>query len=250
MLARKKVFSKLIFTIIFCTAIVLSSGANTANVTVVNNTKPIDNNGISNNTVDKTHSSREQVTQHEENVKAIDNNKTVNSTIIKLSDDAKKYEATFPNTTGNDDKASKPRKGVTLSSDPPPIVVNNTISSVVANTTKNSTVAVKTTVKSTVKPTTKKIIKKPLFTEHIEKPIVKEKSKEDLDDDIIINSGSNNKNHRDTNQADYIIPIVAVILSVPLVAIAMAYLYKRGADWYQHRNYRRMDFLIEGMYNN
>ncbi|KAJ8949677.1 hypothetical protein NQ314_008138 [Rhamnusium bicolor] len=53
-----------------------------------------------------------------------------------------------------------------------------------------------------------------------------------------------------SNRADYVVPIVAVILSVPLVAIIISVLYKRGTDWWQHRNYRRMDFLIEGMYNN
>lgn len=237
-----KVFPKQILIFIFCIGIVLSSGVNKSNVTIANNTL------TSNNTVDKTHRSREHVTDHDENVIPIDNkNITTNSTIIKLSDDAKKYEATFPNITGSDDgdKNSKPRKGVTLITDLPSTVANN--ASVAA---KNATVAPKSTTKKTVKPTTKKVIKKPLFTEHIEKPIIKDNSKDDIDDSIVINSSNNNKSHRNTNQADYIIPIVAVILSVPLVAIAMAYLYKRGADWYQHRNYRRMDFLIEGMYNN
>lgn len=51
-------------------------------------------------------------------------------------------------------------------------------------------------------------------------------------------------------KTDYIVPIVVVILSVPLVAILSSVLYKRGAEWWQHRHYRRMDFLIEGMYNN
>lgn len=51
-------------------------------------------------------------------------------------------------------------------------------------------------------------------------------------------------------KTDYIVPIVVVILSVPLVAILSSVIYKRGAEWWQHRHYRRMDFLIEGMYNN
>ena len=53
-----------------------------------------------------------------------------------------------------------------------------------------------------------------------------------------------------SKKTDYVVPIVAVIMSVPLVAIVFSVLYKRGADWWQHRHYRRMDFLIEGMYNN
>lgn len=53
-----------------------------------------------------------------------------------------------------------------------------------------------------------------------------------------------------TKRSDYVVPIVVVILSVPLVAIAISFVYKRCADWWQHRNYKRMDFLIEGMYHN
>lgn len=56
-----------------------------------------------------------------------------------------------------------------------------------------------------------------------------------------------NKEHK---RAAYLIPIIAVIFSVPLVAVIISVLYKRGAEWWQHRHYRRMDFLIEGMYNN
>lgn len=56
-----------------------------------------------------------------------------------------------------------------------------------------------------------------------------------------------NKEHK---RAAYLIPIIAVIFSVPLVAAIISVLYKRGSEWWQHRHYRRMDFLIEGMYNN
>nr|XP_023015916.1 putative uncharacterized protein DDB_G0281733 [Leptinotarsa decemlineata] len=51
-----------------------------------------------------------------------------------------------------------------------------------------------------------------------------------------------------SKQADYVIPIVAVILSIPLVTIIFSVLFKRGKDWWQHRNYKRVDYLIEGMY--
>lgn len=49
---------------------------------------------------------------------------------------------------------------------------------------------------------------------------------------------------------DYVLPIVMTILAVPLLAILLTVLYKRGSEWWQHRHYRRMDFLIDGMYNN
>lgn len=48
----------------------------------------------------------------------------------------------------------------------------------------------------------------------------------------------------------YVVPIVIVILSVPFVAIIISVLYKRGSEWWRYRHYRRMDFLINGMYDN
>lgn len=52
------------------------------------------------------------------------------------------------------------------------------------------------------------------------------------------------------NTQKYVVPIVIVILSVPFVAILISILYKRGAEWWKYRHYRRMDFLINGMYDN
>ncbi|KAB0793188.1 hypothetical protein PPYR_12808 [Photinus pyralis] len=52
------------------------------------------------------------------------------------------------------------------------------------------------------------------------------------------------------NTQKYIVPIVIVILSVPFVAILISVVYKRGAEWWKYRHYRRMDFLINGMYDN
>ncbi|CAH1959061.1 unnamed protein product [Acanthoscelides obtectus] len=58
------------------------------------------------------------------------------------------------------------------------------------------------------------------------------------------------KDSKGTKTSDIVVLVVAVIFSVPLVAIVVSILYKKWTDWWQHRNYRRMDFLIEGMYNN
>ncbi|XP_044730339.1 uncharacterized protein LOC123293543 [Chrysoperla carnea] len=49
---------------------------------------------------------------------------------------------------------------------------------------------------------------------------------------------------------DYIVPIVITILSVPLFIALMMLAYRHGADWWDRRHYRRMDYLIEGIYNN
>ncbi|KAK5644115.1 hypothetical protein RI129_007960 [Pyrocoelia pectoralis] len=57
-------------------------------------------------------------------------------------------------------------------------------------------------------------------------------------------------NSNQDNTQKYIVPIVIVILSVPFVAILISVVYKRGAEWWKYRHYRRMDFLINGIYDN
>lgn len=51
------------------------------------------------------------------------------------------------------------------------------------------------------------------------------------------------------NRIDYVIPVVCVILAVPLVILLAVFLYKKGSEFWERRHYRRMDFLIDGMYN-
>ncbi|KAG7187984.1 hypothetical protein KM043_013940 [Ampulex compressa] len=48
---------------------------------------------------------------------------------------------------------------------------------------------------------------------------------------------------------DYIIPIAITAITLPLMAVASFAVYKRGKDCWDKRHYRRMDFLIDGMYN-
>lgn len=48
---------------------------------------------------------------------------------------------------------------------------------------------------------------------------------------------------------DYIIPIAITIVALPILGIASFFLYNRGKDCWDKRHYRRMDFLIDGMYN-
>ncbi|KAI4490416.1 hypothetical protein M0802_010687 [Mischocyttarus mexicanus] len=48
---------------------------------------------------------------------------------------------------------------------------------------------------------------------------------------------------------DYIIPIAITIVALPILGIASFILYNRGKDCWDKRHYRRMDFLIDGMYN-
>jgi hypothetical protein len=48
---------------------------------------------------------------------------------------------------------------------------------------------------------------------------------------------------------DYIVPVVITVTALPLLGAAFYALYKRGRDYWDKRHYRRMDFLIDGMYN-
>lgn len=48
---------------------------------------------------------------------------------------------------------------------------------------------------------------------------------------------------------DYIVPIVIALLAVPFVAVVGVFFYKKLRDFWDRRHYRRMDFLIDGMYN-
>lgn len=48
---------------------------------------------------------------------------------------------------------------------------------------------------------------------------------------------------------EYIVPVVITIFALPLLGAAIFLLYKRGRDCWDKRHYRRMDFLIDGMYN-
>ncbi|KAK2581744.1 hypothetical protein KPH14_002225 [Odynerus spinipes] len=48
---------------------------------------------------------------------------------------------------------------------------------------------------------------------------------------------------------DYIIPIAITVVALPILGVTTFILYNRGKDCWDKRHYRRMDFLIDGMYN-
>lgn len=48
---------------------------------------------------------------------------------------------------------------------------------------------------------------------------------------------------------DYIIPIAITVFALPILGVTTFILYNRGKDCWDKRHYRRMDFLIDGMYN-
>lgn len=92
----------------------------------------------------------------------------------------------------------------------------------------------------------KPLPKKPLFTEAEDNEPVNDSSLNsipEMPDSQYVMDGK-------TPTSNFVVPIVAVILSVPLVAILISVFFRRSSEWWHHRHYRRMDFLIEGMYNN
>lgn len=112
-----------------------------------------------------------------------------------------------------------------------------------------------TTTTTTVQPTTTiKSIRKPTLTigSNDEKDaLVKEKMNNSIPiTPKVPTIEYYQKKKEDNKRSAFIIPIVAVILSVPIVAIVLNILYKRCKEWWSHRHYSRMDFLIDGMYNN
>ncbi|XP_032681616.1 uncharacterized protein LOC116849016 [Odontomachus brunneus] len=48
---------------------------------------------------------------------------------------------------------------------------------------------------------------------------------------------------------DYIVPVIITIVTLPILGTGIFLLYRRGRDCWDKRHYRRMDFLIDGMYN-
>lgn len=68
-------------------------------------------------------------------------------------------------------------------------------------------------------------------------------------DEFKRNTSSVNANPSTPKKNDYVIPVVAVILAVPLISVLVMFFYKKGTEFWERRHYRRMDFLIDGMYN-
>lgn len=52
-----------------------------------------------------------------------------------------------------------------------------------------------------------------------------------------------------TGENEYIVPLVTVMLTVPLAIAVFIIVYRRFRDLWSTRHYRRMDFLVDGMYN-
>ncbi|CAD6208808.1 GSCOCG00003615001-RA-CDS [Cotesia congregata] len=52
-----------------------------------------------------------------------------------------------------------------------------------------------------------------------------------------------------SNKLNYILPVVATIFLLPIVIVFIMFIYNNYCDCWEKRHYRRMDFLVDGMYN-
>lgn len=84
-------------------------------------------------------------------------------------------------------------------------------------------------------------------TAHIPKPTLT--SGEGNDDGEGMPSSATQTEFGMPKKIDYVIPVVITIMATPILGIAAYILYTRGRDCWDKRHYRRMDFLIDGMYN-
>jgi hypothetical protein len=48
---------------------------------------------------------------------------------------------------------------------------------------------------------------------------------------------------------EYIVPVILMIFAIPMLLGTIVVSYRRFKDWWLTRHYRRMDFLVDGMYN-
>ncbi|XP_059618748.1 uncharacterized protein LOC132263149 [Phlebotomus argentipes] len=51
------------------------------------------------------------------------------------------------------------------------------------------------------------------------------------------------------NHRDYIVPIVVLIFAIPMILGLATVVVRRFRDYWLTRHYRRMDYLVDGMYN-
>lgn len=171
-------------------------------------------------------------------VKSTSGNKTSNITYIKSSEKTTQLNDSEKNDVNHSsDIVQKNKTKVSNHNE-------HTDKSLVSSTNQTTTIKSNITA-STVKP----VVRKPLVTVHddeADKTDTVSKMNNLSTNVINIDPVLNEKKHTRSN---YVVPIVALILSVPLVAAVISILYKRGKDWWLHRNYRRMDYLIEGLYN-
>lgn len=119
--------------------------------------------------------------------------------------------------------------------------INSNASLILANgTTSNSTITNNTTMPKAFLHI-KKHIPKP-------KPTVTTIDEPEINESIPL-SRMKNPSLGMPRKIDYIVPVIITIVALPILGAVIFVLYRRGRDCWDKRHYRRMDFLIDGMYN-
>lgn len=114
-----------------------------------------------------------------------------------------------------------------------------------------------TTTTTTPKPTTPEVPKKPMITYAVDdvpgliqtpKSQIpqKEPVAEDVPDPLLLESI---KYEEPKTVHNFLVPMVGVIIIVPLMILLANWAVRRARDHWSKRRYRRMDYLIEDMYN-
>ncbi|XP_058819543.1 uncharacterized protein LOC131682224 [Topomyia yanbarensis] len=181
-----------------------------------------------------------------------------NNTIAAGAGNVAKVNATTPTSTSNSNVSA-----VTSSTSKP--ALTNTTAAASSSTTTTTTTTTSTTTKSPKKPKITysvddepKLIQaaKPGYDSlssvagttglsdangrlHVEEPLV-ELSKEYIPAAMMGPPGG----HR-----EFVIPVVTLIFAIPLLMGLFLLSYRRAKEFWLTRHYRRMDFLVDGMYN-
>lgn len=189
---------------------------------------------------------------------SVANNNNNNSTVVSAGNATLSTNSTqqpAKNALGN---ATTPAVAVPSASKPATMTSSTTTTTTTSTTTRTKTTTTTTT--TTTKPPKKPKITfsvddeprlvqaaKPGYSSgtasvsdpngrlHVEEPLA-ELSKELLPD--------SNPGHR-----EYVLPVVTLIFAIPLLAGLFLLSYRRAKEFWLTRHYRRMDFLVDGMYN-
>ncbi|KAI8033492.1 hypothetical protein M5D96_013766 [Drosophila gunungcola] len=114
-------------------------------------------------------------------------------------------------------------------------------------TSSSSSTTTTTTAKTTTSTTTTPKPKKPTSVMSTDKH--KEWEKELEQQPVVQELTRSTASLADRGDNGYVVPIVTVLLTVPLAIGVMTIIYRRFRDMWSTRHYRRMDFLVDGMYN-
>lgn len=135
----------------------------------------------------------------------------------------------------------------------------NIIKTMTLNTTNlklptNSSAIITTTTKSVITTSTMPPPKKPTITQSVEdvpelKSQLVKMPNPSPEVDTLNEPRPLESSEKHTDGRQYIVPMVGIILAIPFLIIIANVVTRRLRDLWSKRNYRRMDYLIEEMYN-